>query len=227
MNDIFASIFDSASTMGPLEFLGCLGSALLIGFAISAIYAYRNEHTTGLALTIGVLPAIVSVVIMVVSGDIGAGIAVAGAFSLVRFRSAPGSAKEIAVIFVAMATGLLIGMGFVAYAALFALVICAVILLFSKYRMKPANRQEKVLKVTVPEDIDYVSEIEPVISEHTERMELTAVKSVNMGSMFRLTYKVTLKDDIDQKGFIDNIRVRNGNLEVALMREDSEAYRGL
>jgi len=229
MIDLFASIFDSVETMGPLEFLACVGAALVIGFATSAIYAYKNEHTTGFALTIGVLPAIVAVVIMVVSGDIGAGIAVAGAFSLVRFRSAPGTAKEIVVIFLAMASGLLIGMGFIAYAAIFAAIICAVMLLFSNFgpKMGLKNASDKIVKVTVPEDLDYSTEIDGVLEKFTDKMSLVSVKSVNMGSMFRLTYRVTLKDPSRQKDLIDQIRVRNGNLEVAVMQEETDMFRGL
>lgn len=229
MMDIFQSIFDSVETMGPLEFLACVGSALLIGFAISATYAYRNSHTTGLALAIGVIPAIVSVVIMVVSGDIGAGIAVAGAFSLVRFRSAPGSAKEIAVIFLAMSTGLLIGMGFIAYAALFAAIICLVILAFFEMKDRKVSSEpvEKMVKITVPEDLDYSTEIDPVLDQYTNSLKLVSVKSVNMGSMFRLTYRATLKDESRQKELIDQIRIRNGNLEVAVFNDEMDASRGL
>jgi uncharacterized membrane protein YhiD involved in acid resistance len=229
MMDIFASIFDSVETMGPTEFLVCVGAALVIGFSISAVYAFRNKHSSGFSLTIGVLPAIVAVVIMVVSGDIGAGIAVAGAFSLVRFRSAPGTAKEIVVIFLSMATGLLIGMGFIAYSAIFAAIICIVLIAFSNIQPKLAvsRSEDKIVKVTVPEDLDYNSEIDTVIEQYTEKMELISVKSANMGSMFRLTYHVTLKDVSKQKELIDQIRIRNGNLEVAICREDTDPMRGL
>ena len=226
MFDIFASIFETLGSMGPVEFLISVGSALLIGFGISAVYAYKNEHSTGFAMTIGLIPAIVSVVIMVVSGDIGAGIAVAGAFSLVRFRSAPGSAKEIAVIFLSMATGLLIGMGFVTYAALFALIICAAILLYSRRAdmISAGKENNKVIKITIPEDLDFNSQIDSVLDDYTVKKEMVGIKSVNMGSMFRLDYKVTLKPGIDQKDLIDQIRIRNGNLEVAILREEQNSY---
>ena len=225
MSSIFDSLFDSVDSMGPVEFLICTGFALLAGFMISAVYRHRNKHTDSFALTIALLPSIVSVVIMVVSGDIGAGIAVAGAFSLVRFRSAPGTAKEIVVIFLAMATGLLIGMGFIAYAMIFAAIICAVILASSFLNFGKGSKQsEKVIKVTVPEDLDYNSEIDSVIQEYTDSMELVMVKSVNMGSMFKLTYNVKLKDESKQKELIDKIRVRNGNLEVAVLRQEADGY---
>ncbi|MBO4357856.1 MAG: DUF4956 domain-containing protein [Candidatus Methanomethylophilaceae archaeon] len=226
MSSIFDSLFDSVDSMGPQEFIICMGFALLAGFLISAVYMFKNKHTDSFALTIALLPAIVSVVIMVVSGDIGAGIAVAGAFSLVRFRSAPGTAKEIVVIFLAMATGLLIGMGFIAYALIFAVIICLVILAYSSLNFGngKVKKSAKVLKVMVPEDLDYNSEIDSVINEYSDSMELVMVKSTNMGSMFRLTYNVTLKDESKQKELIDKIRVRNGNLEVAVCRQETDNY---
>lgn len=223
MGSIFDSLFDSVDSMGPQEFIICVAAALAIGAVISVIYMFRNNYSKSFALTIAILPAIVAVVIMVVSGDIGAGIAVAGAFSLVRFRSAPGSAKEIVIIFLAMATGLLIGMGFIAYAAIFAAIIGLVILVCNtmKFTERKTEQAEKVLRITIPEDLDYTSDIDSVIDEYTSSMELVSVKTVNMGSMFKLTYNVTLKDLSKQKELIDKIRVRNGNLEVALMRRDT------
>ncbi len=223
MGSIFDSLFDSVDSMGPQEFIICVAAALAIGAVISVIYMFRNNYSKSFALTIAILPAIVAVVIMVVSGDIGAGIAVAGAFSLVRFRSAPGSAKEIVIIFLAMATGLLIGMGFIAYAAIFAAIIGLVILVCNtmKFTERKSEQAEKVLRITIPEDLDYTSDIDSVIDEYSSSMELVSVKTVNMGSMFKLTYNVTLKDLSKQKELIDKIRVRNGNLEVALMRRDT------
>ena len=225
MSSIFDSIFASVDSMTPQQFIICIAAALVMGFAVAGIYMFRNRTSNSFALTIALLPSIVCVVIMAVSGDIGAGIAVAGAFSLVRFRSAPGSAKEIVVIFLTMAVGLLIGMGFIAYAVVFGLIIGLVILAcsavnFGTAKLQPAN---KIIKVTVPEDLDYGSEIDTLVQEYSVTSELIAVKSVNMGSMFRLTYQVVLKDPSRQKELIDKIRVRNGNLEVAILREETKA----
>ena len=222
MSSIFESIFASADTMGPQEFMICIAAALVMGFVISGIYMFRNRHSESFALTIALLPAIVCVVIMAVSGDIGAGIAVAGAFSLVRFRSAPGSAKEIAVIFLSMAVGLLAGMGFIAYSVLFGVVLCLVILACTSVGFGGSKGDDgRIVKVTVPEDLDYNSEIDSLIESYTRSSELVEVKSANMGSMFRLTYKVVMKDPSQQRELIDKIRVRNVNLEVAVLREDT------
>ena len=224
MSDIFDSIFSTVDTMGPQEFLICIGFALLVGFIISMMYIYKNNHSDSFALTVALLPAIVCVVIMVVSGDIGAGIAIAGAFSLVRFRSAPASAKEIAIIFLAMASGLLIGMGFLAYAGLFAAIICLVLYALTALNFgKPRTTSvDKVISITIPEDLDYNSEIDTLLAEYTSACELVSVKSTNMGSMFKLKYNVTLNDESKQKELIDKIRVRNGNLEVAILRQDAQ-----
>ncbi len=224
MSSIFDSIFSTVDTMGPQEFLICIIAALLAGFLISGLYMFRNTHSTSFAMTIALLPAVVCVVIMAVSGDIGAGIAVAGAFSLVRFRSAPGSAKEIVVIFVSMACGLLIGMGFIAYALLFAVIIGLVFFALStlNYGATKVSEGARKVNITIPEDLDYNSEIENILAEYTTEYELIKVRSVNMGSMFKLSYRVTMKDPAQTKEFIDRIRVRNGNLEVAVLREETE-----
>lgn len=223
-SSIFDSIISSADSMGPQEFLICIGASLVVGFVISLMYIYRNNHSDSFALTIALLPAIVCVVIMVVSGDIGAGIAIAGAFSLVRFRSAPASAKEIAIIFLAMASGLLMGMGFIAYSAIFAAIICLVIFAATAVNFgKPRTRSvEKEVRITIPEDLDYNSEIDSLLAEYTSSCELVSVRSTNMGSMFKLRYKVTLNDEAQQKELIDKIRVRNGNLEVAILRAETQ-----
>ena len=223
---IFDSIFEAADSVGPEGFLLSVVTALTTGMILSGLYIFRNRHTDSYAVAVAVLPPIVAAVIMAVSGDIGAGIAVAGAFSLVRFRSAPGSAKEMAVLFLAMASGLLCGMGLVAYALLFAVFVGLILfgLTSANYGGSKKNEADRIVRITIPEDLDYNSEIESVLDEYTSKYELTAVRSANMGSMFKLTYKATLNDVSKQKEMIDKVRVRNGNLEVAILREETEAH---
>jgi hypothetical protein len=225
---IFDSIFAAAGSFGPKEFLISTVAALAAGLILSGLYIFRNRHTDSYAVAVVCLPAIVSAVIMAVSGNIGAGIAVAGAFSLVRFRSAPGSAKEMAVLFLAMASGLLCGMGYVAYALLLATSVGVVIFVLTTFDYGGGRRNEadRIVRITIPEDLDYNSEIESVLGEYASSYELASVRSVNMGSMFKLTYKATLNDVSKQKELIDKVRVRNGNLEVAVLREETEE-RGL
>jgi uncharacterized membrane protein YhiD involved in acid resistance len=159
---------------------------------------------------------------MMVNGNIGAGVAVAGAFSLVRFRSVPGSAKEIAAIFLGMGCGLICGMGYLGYAVLFAAILGAGMFLFTMVSsMVEKNNDEKILQITIPEDLDYAGVFDPLFDEYLDANESISVKTTNMGSMFKLRYKVRMKSKASEKEFIDAIRTRNGNLEVALMKEDN------
>lgn len=169
------------------------------------------------------LPAVVCVVIMMVNGNIGTGVAVAGAFSLVRFRSAPGTAKEISFIFIAMGTGLITGMGYLTYAFLFTMVLCGILLLYTRLGFadsKGANA-DKILRITIPEDLDYTGVFDDLMEEYTRYREITDVKTSNMGSLFRLTYFIKLKDITKEKEFIDKLRCRNGNLEISISNQEA------
>ena len=174
--------------------------------------------------TLALLPAIVCVVIMMVNGNIGTGVAVAGAFSLVRFRSAPGSAREIAAIFLAMGTGLICGMGYIGYSALFTVIMCLVFILYNLINFGQAKRGAvyRSLRITIPEDLNYTTLFSDIFSEYTKRADLVTVKTTNMGSMFRLTYSVILKDASKEKEFIDKLRTRNGNLEIMISNEETQ-----
>jgi uncharacterized membrane protein YhiD involved in acid resistance len=155
---------------------------------------------------------------MMVNGNIGAGVAVAGAFSLVRFRSAPGTAKEIAILFLAMASGLIAGMGYLAYAVLFAIILGVVLLLCNiiKLPVKINKGAEKTLKITIPEDLDYTDLFKDIFDKYTKECNVVAVKTTNMGSMFKITYNIVERDTAEEKKMIDEIRTRNGNLEISI-----------
>ena len=226
LKDIFEGLFDShySSLIGLDDFLICIGVALLLGLVLAFAYAFKARYTRSFLVTMAILPAIVCVVIMMVNGNIGAGVAVAGAFSLVRFRSAPGSAREIAAIFLAMGSGLICGMGYIGFAALFTLIMCSVLVLYNlieKFVGKKVCR--KSVRITIPEDLDYTEVFDDIFAEYTADCELVKVKSTNMGSMFRLTYELTLKDAKKEKEFIDKLRVRNGNLEIMVSRDTTGA----
>lgn len=220
LETIFSGGFDTATTaaaIGGAEFLICLGAAILIGLIISAAYTFHSTYTSSFLITLALLPSIISIVIMMVNGNIGAGVAVAGAFSLVRFRSLPGTAREIGAIFLAMAAGLTVGMGYIGIAFLFVVIICLanIILSAAGYgsRRKPENR--KTLRITIPEDLDYAEVFDDLFLKYTDNYSLQAVKTTNMGSLFKLTYNVSLKDQAQEKSFIDELRCRNGNLEIS------------
>ncbi|MBR6741893.1 MAG: DUF4956 domain-containing protein [Clostridia bacterium] len=223
MQAIFKGVFDSAQaqTIGVGNFLLCLGVALALGLVIAAVYAWKNEHSASFMLTLALLPAVVCVVIMMVNGNIGAGVAVAGAFSLVRFRSAPGSAKEIVTIFLAMGTGLIAGMGYLGFAALFCVVMCLTLVLYGIITGNTDHAAQRTLKITIPEDLDYTGAFDDIFAQYTKKSELVKVKTTNMGSMFRLTYDVTLKNASAEKEMIDRIRERNGNLEIMVSKQES------
>lgn len=210
LNGMFASLY--ASTVTVPAFLAASLLSLALGFGISLVYRKISPDvgTMGGALT--VLPFLVQLVILLVNGNLGAGVAVAGAFSLVRFRSAPGSAQDILAIFLAMTVGLACGMGYCALAVLAAVVTCAVFLL---QRKPVGNANDRVLRVTVPENLDYMELFTDLFAEFTDSAQLTQVKTVNMGSLYRLDYRVRLKNAAEEKQLLDAMRCRNGNLEVS------------
>lgn len=227
MESLFKGIFDGELTqvIKVEDFLFCLGISLVLGLITAAAYAWKNDYTKSFLISLAIIPAIVCVVIMMVNGNIGAGVAVAGAFSLVRFRSAPGSAKEIMAVFLTMGAGLIAGMGYLGYATLFTLIMCLVLMIYNLLSRGSAKAMSvfKTVKITIPEDLDYTEIFDDIFSEYTKRNELVKVKSTNMGSMFRLTYNLVLKDAKREKEMIDRIRERNGNLEIMVSRQESRS----
>ncbi len=225
MQELFKGLFDSnaSQTIGVVDFLLCVGFALLCGAILAVCYVYKTKSTRGFVATLAILPAVVAVVIMMVNGNLGAGVAVAGAFSLVRFRSAPGTAKEIGAIFIAMGVGLVVGMGYIGYAVLISVLFGGISVLYNLLGKKLHNRtqQYKVLRVTIPEDLDYSDVFEPLLAEYTSEYELTQVKTTNMGSLFRLTYTISMKKDASERELINKLRCRNGNLEITVSKQDT------
>ena len=223
METLFKGIFDTsaASVISVKNFLICVGLSLLLGAVMALSYTYKTRYTKSFLLTLATLPAVVCVVIMMVNGNIGTGVAVAGAFSLVRFRSAPGTAKEIGMIFLAMSAGLIAGMGYLGYAVLFTLILCLVSMLYSAVDFGETKTSGyKTMSVTIPEDLNYTEVFDDILNKYTKKHELKKVKTTNMGSMFRLTYDVILKDRALEKEMIDAMRVRNGNLEISISNQE-------
>ena len=222
----FEGIFDSHySTVITVEkFLLCLGVSLGLGLVLALAYAFKARYTKSFLVTMATLPAIVCVVIMMVNGNVGAGVAVAGAFSLVRFRSAPGSAKEIAAVFLSMGAGLICGMGYLGYASLFTAIMALILVVYNIIDNSRIGRDtlRKTVKITIPEDLDYTGAFDDLFDKYTTSHELVRVKTTNMGSMFRLTYNLTLRNSKDEKAFIDEIRCRNGNLEIMVSKEETQ-----
>ncbi len=218
LDSTFASFYNSLTGITLGTFLICVGAALALGTIMALVYCFRTAHSASFVVTLALLPATVAVVIMMVNGNLGAGVAVAGAFSLVRFRSTPGTAKEICAIFLAMAVGLACGMGYPGFALIFAVIMCAVMLLFSlvNFGGAPKGALRRVLRITVPEDLDYPTVFDDLLEKYTSAALLTSVKTTNLGSLNRLTYEVTLRQARTEKEFIDALRCRNGNLEISM-----------
>ena len=225
LENLFKGLFDTDLTavISVTDFLLCLGASLVIGILMAFTYMYRTRYTKSFVVTLALLPAVVCVVIMMVNGNVGTGVAVAGAFSLVRFRSVPGTAKEICTLFLAMGAGLIAGMGYLGFALLFTAVMCIMFVLYNRldFGTKKNAATFKTLTITIPEDLDYSGIFDDIFSEFTTSHDLVRVKSTNMGSMFKLTYNVMLRDVTREKEMIDNIRCRNGNLEITVSKQET------
>ena len=208
----FTSVIDGQITM-PV-FLLCTAVSLVLGVLTAVVSMFRNRTSQSFALTLAILPTIVQVVIMLVNGNIGAGVAVAGAFSLVRFRSAAGSAREIGSIFLAMAVGLATGMGYVSLAVVSFVILAAVLLLLQALRFGEQDQAERTLKITIPESLDYDGLFDDLFQTYTKSVVLEKVKTSNMGTLFELQYRIRLNGAEIPKAFLDELRVRNGNLNI-------------
>lgn len=225
MKLLFNGLFDTDLTVviSVTDFLLCMGVSLVIGLVMALAYMYRTRYTKSFVITLALLPAVVCVVIMMVNGNVGTGVAVAGAFSLVRFRSVPGTAKEICALFLAMGAGLIAGMGYLGFASLFAIVMCIAFVVYNRldFGSKRNAATFKTLTITIPEDLDWSGVFDDIFAQFTTTHDLIRVKSTNMGSMFKLTYNVMLRDICLEKEMIDAIRCRNGNLEIAVSKQET------
>lgn len=216
------SIFSEVSqvSVSVESCLICIFVAIILGVVISITHKFTTKTTPNFLLTLTILPVLVQVVIFLVNGNLGTAFAVAGAFSLIRFRSMPGNSKEILSVFWAMAVGLGLGMGYVVYTIIVTIIVAIIMIIASKVTQKISNRLEKKLKIVIPENLDYDEVFDDILNKYTEKAELCKVKTTNMGSMYELVYLVELKNDIKEKEFLDEIRCRNGNLLVMLERKE-------
>lgn len=226
LEQTLGGLFDTSMTnvISLGDFLLCVVCALAVGLLLAACYMYRTRYTKSFVATLALLPSVVCVVIMMVNGNVGAGVAVAGAFSLVRFRSVPGTAKEIGAIFLAMGTGIIVGMGYLGYAILCAAVLGGASALYSRldFGCTRKNALQKTLQITIPEDLDYTGVFDDILRRYASEYELVQVKTTHMGSLFRLTYHMTLRAANQEKQLLDELRCRNGNLEISVSKQVTE-----
>lgn len=216
-DNIFTSII-SNGTFSSNEFMVTTIMAFICGLIIAGTYMIKNHCSKSFISTLVLLPAIVELVIILVNGNIGAGVAVAGAFSLVRFRSAPGRGQEITGIFLAMAVGLACGMGYIWIALIFAVIVSAINLLLNASQFGTDNKGIRMLKIMVPENLDYEDRFEETLKKYLKEYTYDEVKLTNMGSLYKITLSVILKEQTSSKEFLDELRTLNGNLDISLGR---------
>ena len=214
-------MFDSiyTATVTPTQFFIMTAVALTTGFLYAWIMSFRVRSTKRFFVVTAMIPFVVAAVITFVNGNIGAGVAIGGAFSLIRFRSAPGSADEIAAILAAMGAGIAFGMGYIAYGVMILLVLAVLFILISFVPLfeHKGMAAEQLLKITIPESLAYNGTFDGIFARYLKKIENAGVKTTEMGSMFRLSYKVQLKNPAEEKDFIDALRTKNGNLEISLL----------
>lgn len=216
LNSILSTNVQSGITF--LELLTCTLASMGMGILLALIHSYKNTCSRNFMVTLALLPAVIQAVIMMVNGNLGTGVAVMGAFSLVRFRSMPGDSREIGSVFLAMAIGLATGMGYLGIAVFLLLVIGAMTIGLASLPIGREKFLEKELKVTIPENLDYAGIFDDLFQKYTDRVELQKVKTVNMGSLYELCYRIRLKSESGEKAMIDDIRCRNGNLTIVCGR---------
>ena len=211
----------TASTVTPAGFAICSIASIVLGACIALIYMYKHKYSKNFVVTLALMPLIVQVVILLVNGNLGAGIAVMGVFNLVRFRSIPGSAKDIGSVFLAMAVGLATGMGYIGIAVLLTLLIAIFNVIYVSTSFGTPKQPSKTLKITVPEDLEYESAFDNVLDEYTTSHELVSVQTSNMGSLFQIEYTLQMCDSASEKQMLDHLRCLNGNLKIVLTRTPS------
>jgi len=210
---MFESLMSSTSFTAA-SILICLLTSILCGIVIALVYRASENPSRNFLTAVAILPCIVMLVIMMVNGNIGVGVAVAGSFSLVRFRSLPGKASDIAIIFLAMGIGLLTGMGYALLAVLMTMLISAAYWFLSKASFLSADSSFRSLRITIPEELDYTTVFQDIFSRYTTSAQLVSAKTVNLGTMYQISYEVRLKNSQDEKAMIDELRTKNGNLSI-------------
>ena len=214
---LFSSIFTSTFTLG--QFLIAVLASMVLGFVVSIYYMFRNTYSKSFVPSLILIPAIECVVIIMINGNMGAGIAVAGSFALIRFRSARGSAKDLTAIFMAMAIGIICGTGYIGIAVLFTLIVCVVGMFLSFAKYGECDGKMRYLKITVPENLNYDEAFEEVLDNYCSSYEIEKVKTLSLGSLFRIDYSIVMKDTSKIKAMIDDLRIRNNNLEIVCGKE--------
>lgn len=212
MTNIFGSIFTGSLTLG--QFMLAIVASMFMGLILSGVFMYRNTYTKSFVSALVLIPAVETVVIMLVNDNIGVGLSVAGSFALIRFRSVKGTAKELSAVFIAMTIGIICGTGYVALAGVFTLLLAAVMLVLNVSGFGKVSEKNRYLKITIPESLNYDEVFNEILDKYCSSYELESIKTLTLGSLFRIDYSITMKDADRTKAMIDELRTRNGNLEI-------------
>lgn len=221
---VFSSILSDSFTLG--DTLSVIFSAIILGLVVSFVYmkTHKEEgYSASFVVTLIMLPAIIAMIILLVGNNVARAFSLAGAFSLIRFRSAPGTAKDIAYVFFTLAVGLACGMGYIVYAAIFAIILCILMVVLTFVKYGSPKHTPMTVKITIPENLNFQGVFDEVFENYTQSYRLIRVKTTDFGALFELVYHIQLDDDKSQKEFIDNLRCRNGNLNITLtLRENDQ-----
>ena len=217
LSHLFYDIFTDTA-VDPAMMMLAIGVSLLLGLVVAKVYQFKTVYSKSFVMSLALLPTLIAIVIFLVNGSLGAGVAVMGAFSLIRFRSAPGGAKELVSIFLVMTIGIAIGMGYLVFATVFTLIMSLVMLLLEVVNFGQMKHSMRQLTIVIPESLDYESIFDDIFNKAANHVELANVKTSDMGSLFKLKYILQLNGRMTEKELIDALRTRNGNLEIAISR---------
>lgn len=208
----------------PVHLFGllmCLGSAVILGVLSSMLFSFKHRISASFALTLALLPLAMSMVVMMVNGNFGVAVAVAGSFTLVRFRSIAGNGREICAVFIEMALGVIVGMGYIGIALIFFLIVAILVITLSVLHFGE-TRNEKLLRITIPEDYDYENLFQDIFEEYHVQASIVKIKTTNLGSLIDVTYRVILPGPVLEKKMLDELRTRNGNLGIMVSAFEEE-----
>ena len=217
LSHLFYDIFTDTA-VDPAMMMLAIGVSLLLGLVIAKVYQFKTVYSKSFVMSLALLPTLIAIVIFLVNGSLGAGVAVMGAFSLIRFRSAPGGAKELVSIFLVMTIGIAIGMGYLVFATVFTLIMSLAMLLLEVVNFGQMKHSMCQLTIVIPESLDYESIFDDIFNKAANHVELANVKTSDMGSLFKIKYIIQLNGRMTEKELIDALRTRNGNLEIAISR---------
>ena len=217
LSHLFYDIFTDTA-VDPAMMMLAIGVSLLLGLIVAKVYQFKTVYSKSFVMSLALLPTLIAIVIFLVNGSLGAGVAVMGAFSLIRFRSAPGGAKELVSIFLVMTIGIAIGMGYLVFATVFTLIMSLAMLLLEVVNFGQMKHSMRQLTIVIPESLDYESIFDDIFNKAANHVELANVKTSDMGSLFKIKYILQLNGQMTEKELIDALRTRNGNLEIAISR---------